>query len=500
MTPVYLVIDIGKTNKKILVYDKNLKIQFIRKTQIGTYLHDELDVEDVAAIERWLISQLAELSRIYHITGISISTHGAMAVCVGDDGLPCVPPLAYTNEITKEIRDDFYNTMGTVGALQEETATAEIKPLVNVGKLLWYAKQLYPREFERIVHVLFYPQYFGFRLTGRVAADITSIGAHTYLWNFKLANWSDMVGKLGLIDKLPQHPLVPFESIGTISTVVSELTGLPTDTPVTAGVHDSNASLIPYLIKKGNGFVLNSTGTWCVAMHPQEEITFTEEERGNLVYYNLSYRSQPVKTSIVMAGLEYETWLEIIQTHHDRDDRPQFDLETYRSITEENSRFLYPSVMPGTGQFPDSISRIVEKRDVITLDEIQSGNQIPDFFSDYNLSLAVLNLSVAIQSQVAIQRVGILPGEEIFTEGGFCRNEHYNILIRSLFPNNPVFTTSLDEATGFGAALCCKAMVEYCSPEDLAHYVVLDRNEIDHVEIPGLNSYVDKWNTGLNGS
>ena len=49
--------------------------------------------------------------------------------------------------------------------------------------------------------------------------------------------------------------------LGTISAATAEATGLPPDTPVYCGIHDSNASLYPHLISRAAPFSVVSTGT-----------------------------------------------------------------------------------------------------------------------------------------------------------------------------------------------------------------------------------------------
>ncbi len=485
------VLDIGKTNKKVALFDDALNTLAIRREHIDTVNVEGLDVEPVEEIEEWCLTQLTELAGRYPIRAISISTHGASVVCVGEDGKPSIPSVAYTNEIPDEVHERFYAEMGSRAELQKTTATAEVNPLINVGKLLYYSFERFPEGRERTKHVLLYPQYFAYRLTGEATADFTYTGCHSYLWDFTRWDWSIVVDRLGIRSKLPEKPRVPHSYLGTITADVAARTGLSPDTIVGVGIHDSNSSLIPYLITQTDEFVLNSTGTWCVAMHPEGRVAFEDDEIGKLVFYNISFENKPVKTAILMGGLEYETYTQILTQLHGRDDDPGFDRSVYADVIANGDAFLLPSVIRGTGQFPDSRGRVIEKGSTIYVEEMPG--RIPEIFSEYERAHALINISVAIQTQVALRRVGASPSSTIYVEGGFRNNPAYLKLLTALLPESPLALTAIDEATSFGAALCGKAMVEEVPVESFHDLVDLGITPVDPVTMPGIEEYAAEW-------
>jgi sugar (pentulose or hexulose) kinase len=383
--------------------------------------------------------------------------------------------------------------MGKPDDVQTITATAEIKPLINSAKLLWYVKERWPKEFDKTRHVLFFPQYFGYRLTGKAASDITYTGCHSYLWDFGKGDWSAVTDKLGIRAMLPRKPGLPENKLGSITREVAATTGLDPDTLVTLGVHDSNSSLIPYMISQKQDFVLNSTGTWCVAMHPAPKVHFSPDELGKMVFYNLSYKASPVKTSILLGGLEYEVYTSALMGHHKRSDWPDYNPSVYQRILAEPASFILPTVVPGTGQFPDSVARVVDGDQVYPVDDIRSGRRWPKAFDDYLAGFALANLSLAIQTRIALQRVGLKPGTEVFIEGGFRQNPNYRALLGALLPENPLFLTALEEATSFGAALCGKALVDGVPVDSLKGYVVLDKIPVEPARLDGLENYVEAF-------
>lgn len=490
------VLDIGKTNKKVAIYDDAMNTLAVKKRKIDTIpldSSDNLEIEDVDTVVSWFLEQLKVLGKEYPIKVLSVTTHGATVVCIGKDGKPCVPPVAYTNEVDEGVHERFWAAMGNSDEVQSVTATAEVKPLINMGKLLWYQKERWPEGFSKTDKVLFYPQYFGFRLTGKAAADITYTGCHSYLWDYVKEDWSSVVDKLGIRDALPLKPGASESELGVISAEVAEATGLSPDTKVTLGIHDSNSSLIPYLITQKQDFVLNSTGTWCVAMHPTESVEFAPDELGKMVFYNLSYQGKPVKTSILLGGLEYAFYTSKLMDHHGRKDWPDFDPAMYTDILRVPRTFLLPSIVPGSGQFPDSIARVVDDGTIYSISDFSEGKCWPEAFEDYLGGFALANLSLAIQTRVALQRVDLAPGTEVFIEGGFRQNQNYGALLGAMLPENPLFLTELEEATSYGAALCGKSLADDVSVESLKDFVSLDKKPIKPAELPGLDGYVEAF-------
>lgn len=483
------VLDIGKTNKKLVIFDDKLNQIDSVFSSFPTIKYEDLDIENIEGINSWFMESLKLMGEQYPIKVISITTHGATGVCIDKKGNPSVPVVAYTNEVDDSFHDEFFNLVGTREELQIKTATAEVKPLINYAKLLYFLKKRFPVDFEKTEKILLYPQYFSYKLTGKTAADFTYAGCHSYLWNFKEWRWSDTAEKLGILSKLPKSINKPGDILGKISKNIAEQTNLDPDTIVTTGIHDSNSSLLPYLINGEKNFILNSTGTWCVVMHPTKELSFTKEELGKTVFYNISANRDLVKTAIFMGGLEFETYTKILKKLHKIDDYPELNISLTKQILKESSCFILPGVVKGAGQFPCSEPRVVENDKTFQLKEIQERSSIPEFFSDYEKAFHILVLSLVLQTKVSIERVNAPAGSPIYIEGGFRHNKSYRKLIASVFPDNPVYITNIAEATSFGAALLGKGAYEGKDNKDLKEFVTIDSRKIEPVNIDGIEGY-----------
>jgi sugar (pentulose or hexulose) kinase len=509
------VIDIGMTNKKVAVYDGTLSLVGIRKKVFEPKTAGGVEAHDLAGMEAWFLEKLRDFARESDIGAIAVTTHGATFVCADAAGNPAAPCLFYTHEPGGEFQKRFYGMAGDPRELQAATGTPNFSALINPAKGLFLLKELYPAEFASAALVLPYPQYWGMRLTGKAGVEGTFIGCHTYLYDWRRGGYSSVAEKLGIEKKLPFPLKDSWEILGAIKPEVAAATGLKPDTVVTMGIHDSNASLLPYLIKdSGTDFVVNSTGTWCVLMHPQEEYRFAPDELGKVVFFNRSAYNKPVKTAIFLGGKEYEVWTGLFGANSGAAPANAAPSAAgagtpaspaaapaavptpalYARILAERSAFILPEIVPGSGQFPGSIPQAIEGGRRFRLADIEAGRARPAFMDDPAAAEAVLNLSLALQTMVALERAGLAPGQTIFTEGGFRNNRDYNAIIAAALPSNPVYLTDMSEATSFGAALTGLAALEKTTPSALGGLFSITR--IPAEPMPGLDdfaAYREKW-------
>ena len=153
--------------------------------------------------------------------------------------------------------------MGERRELQSITGTPPLSAMINPSKGILFLKERFPEAFARTRVLLNYPQYWGYRLTGKTGAEGTYTGCHTYLWDWKEGRYSSVAHRLGIATLMPFPLRDSWDVLGTIKSGIADARGLSRDIVVTMGIHDSNASLLPHLAKRKNvDFILNSTGTW----------------------------------------------------------------------------------------------------------------------------------------------------------------------------------------------------------------------------------------------
>ncbi|MDR0453067.1 MAG: carbohydrate kinase [Treponema sp.] len=492
------VIDIGMTNKKVAVYDGSLSQVDARYRSFPAKITDGLETHDLEAMEEWFLDELASVSKKYAVKAIAVTTHGASFVCAGRDGKPSVPCIFYTHEPGDDFHRRFYGRFGEPEELQKRTGTPYLKAMINTGKGVMFAMEKYPEAFKNTEYLLMFPQYWGFRLTGKSGAECTYMGCHGYLWDQVEGRLSSVAEEMGVAGLMPPKLNRSWDVLGTVTGEVARRTGLGRDVIVTMGIHDSNSSLLPHFAKKGEtGFLLNSTGTWCVGMNPVKKFGFAPDELGKVVFFNISAFGSPVKTTIFQGGYEFEVWSKVLMALHKRDDLPPYREDLYRRLLREKRVFLLPELVQGSGQFPRSAPRVREDgRDYRYADiagEAAFTEKVPPCFRDYETGFAALRVSLVMQSLTGLERTGLAPGVEIFTEGGFRKNEAYNALLSAGFKDNRVFLTDIAEASALGAAMTAKMALTGQGLPDLARNFEIDYQELPKADIPELAPYRAAW-------
>ena len=489
---VIAVLDVGKTNKKVIIYDLAFMCLDIASKMFEEVVSkaDDMTVEQPEQVYNWFVEVLKEFASQYNIKAVSVTTHGAFGVCLDEDGNITCPPFAYTNTPGEEFCNSFYDSYGTRSELQQQTATAEIGEMVNFAKIVHYWNVNYPAEMNCTKYILMYPQYFGFKLTGNAGAEPTMLGCHTYLYDHGSNSYSDIADQLGIRGKLPESICNSWEILGTVTESVAAETGLPSDCIVTYGVHDSNSSMLPFLVTEDKDFVLNSTGTWCVVMKQANSVELSSEEIGKTVFYNQSVFKAPIKTSIFMGGLEYEKYMELLYTVHGRRDLPDLDPKLYSEIFENRDCYILPSIVKGAGMFPDLQARVIDNGKCLAFEDYSKDPSEVKFFADYEKAVAVLISSLAIQTSCALEAAGYKPGDQIFVEGGFRKNEPYLQLLSAMYSESEVFITNIEQATAMGAAILAFAALNNENPKDIDWQLEIDKKVLNNsIEIESFSKY-----------
>jgi sugar (pentulose or hexulose) kinase len=483
------VIDIGKTNKKIALVDRALTVRATRQASFPARLgEDGVLVEQVEAIWAWLRRELATLFREQPFHAISVSTHGACWVALDGAGRPSVPVIAYEHDLgaaQAAFDGEFYRRCGPLERLQDETGSCDLPLLVNPAKGIAFAQRTWPTSWGATRAILNYPQYWGFLLTGQQAAEPTCTANHSFLFAVRDRAPSSAARLLG-VDRLIDWDLrQPWDRLGTLSADLQSELNLPA-LPVTVGIHDSNAALLPYLVKyRGRDFVLNSTGTWCVAMHQVERVAYREDELGQKVIFNIDAFGRYHKTSFLMGGMDYGLYHGLIGG---RD--PGFDARRVDAALARGDRAVLPGAYPS--QFPACSGGLRHGSTTVELAALRQGKG-PAWFTDAASGHDLLNISLALQSEVALRRTDIGPGTAIFVEGGFRNNPTFLAVLAALFPTNPVVVTSLAQASSAGAALLGHALLEQCHPLELADGIVISEEAVARPRLGHLGAYRTAW-------
>lgn len=441
---VVAVLDVGKTNKKVSLYDGDLQVVGEERTSFELLDYNGIEVEDTDGIMKWFYASLRSLARDHRIRAIAVTTHGATFTLLDETGRLAHPVISYTWAGGMQVQDEFYETFGDVKELHRKTGTPDIG-FVNMAKVMFFVKTRLPDVWARCRHGLFYGPFFGHELTGRMGLEPTFPGNHTYFWNFAEKTWSEVARKLGA-DRLFGNELRhSWESLGRVKLEIARECGLPENCEVTLGVHDSNANFLPYLAKGYTDFLLNSTGTWCVLMRPSETPYLSDEEIALKVFFNQDVCARPVRTSLMTSGMDYDAFRALTE----RQDSAGADV--VRRVVQEKKLFVVPGVLAEATAFPGVKPRVIEEGQVHLLEDLRGqGKPMTRLEQDY---FAALNLGLAIATKKMLACCGIGNKTTVFIEGGFAKNRVYCEALAALCPDQSFVLTATKEGTAFGTAL-----------------------------------------------
>ncbi|MDA3961594.1 MAG: FGGY family carbohydrate kinase [Planctomycetota bacterium] len=490
MSTLVAVIDIGKTNKKVAVYDDKLRQVAYRQQEFAAAPGaDGVLHEPVAAMWDWFKQTLSALFKEQPFSAIAVSTHGAAVACLDCDGELSLPVIGYDHSLSDAqqaaLDADFYAACGDEKALQRETGTCDLPLLINPSKMLQFAKGAYPEGFARTVRLLNYPQYWGFKLTERQATEPTFSFNHTHLYNVATRAPSSCAEALGVDSMLLRQFKRPWDKLGTLTGALQFELGLP-PLPVAVGIHDSNSALLPYLIKHaGSDFVVNSTGTWCVAMHGVDAPVYADDELGRKIIFNIDATGNYQKVSFLMGGQEYARYHELIGGSH-----VTFDAERMNAALATLDDRILPGAFPS--QFPSQSGGATSVDARYSLAQLDAGER-PVWFADQERAHFLLNASLAIQTKVALEATGVSDQTAIYVEGGFRQNSSYLAVLAALFPNQTVACTSLEQATCVGAAVLGQSLAAGCKPQAFAGRLHIEQHAVETPRLPNLPAYAEAF-------
>ncbi|MDG1857796.1 MAG: FGGY family carbohydrate kinase [Emcibacteraceae bacterium] len=404
-----LVFDVGKTNVKLVVLDdQGNKLDSAKKKNQSIDCKPYLSI-DVDAIWQWFIISVRKFSQKYQIEAISISTHGATAALVDLESEELLLPIMdyefddYPDEISE------YNS---IRPSYSESYSPNLPAGLNLGKQLYWQLKLLDENKKKRATLLFYPNYWAWRLSGIATTEITSIGCHTDLWNHQTNDFSSLVEKMDLSEMLPKT--VPaYEGIGSIKPGIAQIVDLSASCQIYPGVHDSNAGYVPYLINdiKMAPTVISS-GTWTIVMSSQAPLDTLNEEKDMLA--NINILGNSLSTARYMGGREFEIICSLTGASI-QDECRQEDVEEIFS----SSVMAIPSFIKGCGPYPNLEGKIIGLPD--------NGKALATVYS----ALMMDQLLSSLQSR-----------NEIVIEGSFAGNPLLCSLLAALRPSQTIYINS----------------------------------------------------------
>ena len=439
--PVIAILDVGKTNKKLLLFNEQYEVVYEQTARFAE-IEDEdgFPCENLESLRASVHDSLRLVfrKRAFAIKAINVAAYGASLVCIDEKGEPVTPLYNYLKPYPEAVQQKLHATYGGREAFAVATASPVLGSL-NSGLQLYRTKEEHPERFQKIKYALHLPQYISYLITGEAFSDITSIGCHTALWHFEKDAYHQWVDREGLLPKLA--PVRATED--AIAAVY-----LNQRCAVGVGVHDSSAALIPYMVHFQEPFVLISTGTWCISLNPFNTAPLTAAELAQDCLCYLNYKGQPVKAARFFAGPVYEEGVKRICEHFGQSSG------RYRNVPFDAT----------------IIAKLKEKAGTLEAENVFFAERDITVFENDTEAYHQLMLDlVAGQFRSTNLVVAHSPVRRIFVDGGFSKNAVYMNLLATCYPDKEVYAASMAQGTALGAAL---AIHEAWNSADVPTHIV----------------------------
>ena len=433
---VTAVFDIGKTNKKFFLFDKDLqeiKQEYINISPVAD--EDGYPCEDLAHLTSWVREKINEVcvSSAYQLEGLNFSTYGASFVNVGENGEPVTPLYNYLKDFPEELQNEFFR------AYPEETNNQETASptlgMLNSGLQLYWLKKRRPELFEKIHCSLHLPQYMSFIFTGKYFSEPTSIGCHTRLWDFAKQDYHAWVRDEGidrvLADIVPTTHVIPTKICGqTVNVGV--------------GIHDSSSALAAYLARTDEPFILISTGTWSITLNPFTEENLSVSDLQNDCLNNLTIHGKLVKVSRFFLGHEFDHQLKKLNELFGKAS------DYYKSVAPDEE--LLRGIKEGQVQntfYPETILRSPFIVELFPADQWK-----PQEYGSFEEAYHQLVWGLTrIQLASLLLAKGNSNINKVFIDGGFVHNELFINLLRHFLKGYSLEFSEVPLGSAYGAAL-----------------------------------------------
>jgi len=422
-----VVLDVGKTLAKATLWSPARQMIERRSRPNERLLEDGLPCLDYMGIEHWLAETLEHFAQVAEIGAIIPVAHGASACLVDKDRL-ALAPLDYEAVLPDAIRRDYE-------ALRDKfavTGSPRLPAGLNLGAQLFWLQSERPDKFAR-GHILTWPQYWAWRLSGVEATEVTSLGCHSDLWLPAGKRPSPMAVKLGWAERFaPLHDAS--DVLGTVVTRWRSSTGLPRHCRILCGIHDSNAAFLASRLHPEIGnreCTVLSTGTWFVAMRSlpgAAESPRLAEHRDCL--FNVDVAGNPVPSSRFMGGREAEL-LEASEGSFVDVASHSAELLLLAKRMIADGVFALPTFEAGVGPYPQKIGRWIDRPD------------------DKLARRAATGLYLALMADSSLDLIGAR--SRIIIEGRFGGDPVFTRALASLRPDDSVYLSNARDNVAFGA-------------------------------------------------
>ena len=319
-----VVLDIGKTNVKLTFVDSsNNKTLYSFRTKQENIIRHSIKILNSNSIYEWALTKIVFVGRKYSLDKFVCTAHGTSIALIGEQNQEILACTDYEYKF-----DKIFDHYKRLAPNFNESFTPFLENGLNIGQQIYYLYKKNPKMIKNTKFILTYPQYIAWKLSGNFSSEISYLGCHTHLWDFKKNKLSSFVKKLRLENKFPPMRKA-WEVIGQKKIANSNL-------QIVNGVHDSNASYLYFKNSNIKNFTLVTTGTWYIIFNQKTSLTNLNPNLDMLA--NIDVFGKPVPTIRFMGGREYDNLMKVFKITTNTKALKNFNYKNY---------LIYPSYASG---------------------------------------------------------------------------------------------------------------------------------------------------------
>ncbi len=256
---MYIGVDLGSTNIKAAIYDKNMKLIDRQSLPVG-YVREhgfvEFDAENYFLQLSQLLQKMVAENNIRHIDEIALTGQAESLIVLDAQGKPLMNAISWMDErSTLECQE----LSGQFSPAQCEAVTGQlaILPTWPATKILWLQHNR-PDIFHQAGCYMLLKDYIVFRLTGIQCSDMSIATFSFYFDIYNKCYWQEMLQAIGISESQLPPLQEPCTTAGKLLPDLSSQWGI--EPAVNIGTLDHFAGMIGTGNTAVGGITL-STGT-----------------------------------------------------------------------------------------------------------------------------------------------------------------------------------------------------------------------------------------------
>jgi D-ribulokinase len=238
---IWLGIDVGTQSAKVIAASEHGEVLAYRMHPLTSRRQARRHEQDAGEWWSAVVQACAattEQVRTHRICGVTVDGTSGTILLVDKAGQPRTPAIMYDDERAPEAA----RQVNEISAALSNSITFSIQATWALPKLLWFVREC--PEVIRSARLIHQADFINWRLAGQqLASDWsnalkTGYDLHDESWRYRLFE------VIGIAEEILPPVVRPGTQIGTVCEAAAAVTGIPTGTPILAGMTDGCAAQI----------------------------------------------------------------------------------------------------------------------------------------------------------------------------------------------------------------------------------------------------------------